>query len=242
MLTRSTTQVKNEYEHQHQEEGLRMLLNTDGFAVYRHKVAIPDISTRKYNNKDSVIIFNDIGHNDRKRSMCEVTNKKKDTNVRLLIDECEQWLKVLIPTATIFTWVELHSKPHCGQQCAHIDYQPHLLEGVNPVRYPIGCLLAIMDDTRLVVWPTALIMNPITSPIEPIVLILQAGDVVVFRADLVHAGASYDKPNSRLHCFIDNSAASHIPNTTWKIHKDPISEFIIQDARKAISVLKSPIR
>lgn len=32
---------------------------------------------------------------------------------------------------------------------------------------------------------------------------LNRGDVVVFRGDLVHAGAAYEELNHRVHCFLE---------------------------------------
>ena len=87
-------------------------------------------------------------------------------------------------------------------------------------------LVATMPGTKLNVWPGSIKL--ITTHPEFIkyndqinckVLDLDKGDVVFFRADLVHAGSSYDKENVRLHCFLDSEFVQRQPNRTFLIRK-----------------------
>jgi ectoine hydroxylase-related dioxygenase (phytanoyl-CoA dioxygenase family) len=49
------------------------------------------------------------------------------------------------------------------------------------------------------------------------VIEINKGDVLVFRADLVHAGSDYDEENIRLHLYLDSPYVKREPNKTWVI-------------------------
>jgi hypothetical protein len=121
-------------------------------------------------------------------------------------------------------FVLLRSLPGCTRQLAHTDYIPdeELLTSTPETR-PLLCVLALEDNTKLVVWPGShkVIQGRGRSlaPIEPRVVRLNAGDAIVFRADLVHAGAEYEEENIRVHCYIDSKAVQRNPNRTWIISK-----------------------
>jgi hypothetical protein len=126
-------------------------------------------------------------------------------------------------------FVLLRSLPGCERQLAHTDYIPdeELLTCSSEDR-PLLCVLALEDKTKLIVWPGShKIINGrgrTMAPIQPKILWLDAGDAVVFRGDLVHAGAEYTTENMRLHCYIDSKAVNRHPNRTYIIHKhaDPL--------------------
>ena len=126
-------------------------------------------------------------------------------------------------------FVLLRSLPGCERQLAHTDYIPdeELLTCSSEDR-PLLCVLALEDKTKLVVWPGShKIINGrgrTMAPIQPKILWLDSGDAVVFRGDLVHAGAEYATENMRLHCYIDSKAVNRHPNRTYIIqkHADPL--------------------
>jgi hypothetical protein len=83
-----------------------------------------------------------------------------------------------------------------------------------------------MPETRLTVWPRSikkLNLSPSEllelEPIRPITVSLQPGDIAVFRADLVHAGSSYENENIRIHGYLDTKAVPRLPNGTYIIHR-----------------------
>lgn len=121
-------------------------------------------------------------------------------------------------------FVLLRSLPGCTRQLAHTDYIPdeELLMSTPETR-PFLCVLALEDNTKLVVWPGSQKViqgrGRTMAPIEPKVVFLEAGDAIIFRGDLVHAGAEYDTDNIRLHCYIDSKAVNRNPNRTWIISK-----------------------
>jgi len=68
-------------------------------------------------------------------------------------------------------------------------------------------LEALQDGTKLPVWPK----KGCRQWIE-----LNAGDVVVFRGDLIHCGAEYTGLNVRIHTYVDSPAAERRdPNATY---------------------------
>ena len=102
--------------------------------------------------------------------------------------------------------VALRSEVGCAEQPAHTDY---LQEGPSSGWYdwdtdsvPLSCIVALQDGTELNVWPEAIRFNW-TRPYNRQRLVLNRGDVVVFRGDLVHAGVAYGQPNHRIHCFLE---------------------------------------
>jgi hypothetical protein len=86
-------------------------------------------------------------------------------------------------------------------------------------------LTALMPDTKLVVWPKSIgwMANPKRLPmkIAKETLTLNPGDVVLFRADLVHAGAKYPKKNLRIHCFLQCDDNDRRPNETMIMQVQP---------------------
>jgi ectoine hydroxylase-related dioxygenase (phytanoyl-CoA dioxygenase family) len=64
-------------------------------------------------------------------------------------------------------------------------------------------LVALVDDTVFDVWPYAIRFDG-KRVCKPMQIRLRAGDVVIFRSDLVHAGAAVgDVENVRIHAYLD---------------------------------------
>ena len=68
----------------------------------------------------------------------------------------------------------MRSLPGCMQQLFHYDYDPVPLRHLRSSKKPLGVLLAIQDNTKLV-----------TLKGE---VVLASGDVFIFEGDVVHAG------------------------------------------------------
>jgi hypothetical protein len=120
-------------------------------------------------------------------------------------------------------FVVLHSLAGCKEQPAHLDYVPDdALLATADADVPLGFLLACDDATRMVVWPgshRAVRGADADAPLRSRVLRLRAGDAVLFRADLVHAGASYATENTRVHCYLDTPAVAHVHNRVLVLTK-----------------------
>lgn len=128
-------------------------------------------------------------------------------------------------------FVLLRSLPGCTRQLAHTDYIPdEELLSCTPEDRPLLCVFALENNTKLIVWPGSHKLlhgrGRSMKPIEPHTVLLDAGDAIVFRGDLVHAGAEYETENIRLHCYIDSKAVNRHPNRTYIIrkHADPLMQ------------------
>lgn len=108
--------------------------------------------------------------------------------------------------------VVLRSLPGCVEQARHMDYDPERLARLPEESKPLGVLLALQDRTRFVAFVP-----------ERKELSLDAGDALLFRGDLVHAGAAYDELNHRIHSYVTVRRAHHPGNKTWPAvdEKDP---------------------
>ena len=126
-------------------------------------------------------------------------------------------------------FVILHSLAGCQEQEAHCDYipTPKLLETTDKT-IPLLFFLALEDDTTLEVWPEShKVVRGDLKVIYKQQIKLNKGDAVFFRADLVHAGSAYSKPNTRIHCYLDHPSVQRDPNKTWIIQKHSnIKEYI----------------
>jgi hypothetical protein len=117
---------------------------------------------------------------------------------------------------TANTWVALASDAGCSAQVPHMDWPPSAAFRAAPAK-PCGLLVALQDGTTLDVWPGALSTEPgrWPSPVPRCRVRLQAGDALLFRGDLVHAGSAYSAANVRLHCYLDAADVSRPADRTW---------------------------
>ena len=164
-------------------------------------------------------IFNGPGRNDHKRRQTNLP----ESMVKEMKDQIQS-IPFLSDSHRIEDFVLLRSLPGCARQAAHTDYIPDLsLLRCEPDKLPYLFLFAIEDNTKLVVWPGShkVVQGRGRSldPIQPKTITIQAGDALVFRPDLVHAGAEYETENLRIHCYIDSTAIKRQPNRTWIIGK-----------------------
>jgi hypothetical protein len=125
----------------------------------------------------------------------------------------------LVPGRTVNDMVMITSEPRCEEQPAHTDAEIYTLRRL--VRdddgvfggYPAGCIVAIQDGTMLKVWPYSINFSEEKTYL-PVILELNAGDVLFFRLDLIHAGAAYEVRNRRIHCFLDRPGLVREENQT----------------------------
>ena len=85
----------------------------------------------------------------------------------------------------------LHSLAGCKRQRWHQDYDPDRLDQIpEDERWPCGVLCAVQDGTFF-------------ESHRHGRYCLNAGVILVFDANTVHAGAAYREPNVRLHMYLD---------------------------------------
>ncbi len=214
-----------------------MALHTQGYivhkAVLRHLVsAMPDIDTTS--KSQSVYIFNNKKRGgDKKRLQLHVPIKDQDNAFCQMLF---QFLKRNYPNHTANTMVHLISDDGCSQQVAHADYEPTIeFARSSDAMVPLGCLVAISPGTKLVVWPESIRLSYMSDalrndfisehgPISSQEICLEPGDILIFRGDLIHAGAAYDKLNVRIHVYLDSPDVSRMPNRTWFPSDDWITQ------------------
>ncbi len=113
-------------------------------------------------------------------------------------------------------WVVLRSEPGCQPQRSHTDYLPEDVYQLSDDGIPLACVVACMDETYFDVWPGAIRCFD-TQPektFRHMRLKLNAGDMLVFRGDLVHGGAAFDKLNVRIHAYLDVRSVKRTNNAT----------------------------
>lgn len=79
--------------------------------------------------------------------------------------------------------------------------------------FPAGCIAALQDSTKLNVWAGSINFDH-KKEYPHSCIVLDAGDILVFRLDLIHSGARYDVTNVRIHCFLDRDGIVREPNAT----------------------------
>lgn len=220
----------------------KLNLHDDGCTVVRRAILV-DAHAREafatYARRHDRAIFNhqddrvrqDGGHgrNDQRRRQCTLrSNRTLPVAMRAVLRSAEaflgensEWCGGRTPSA----WALLRSLPGCARQAAHADYVPTpALCRASDAEMPLAVLVALQDETTLDVWPRSIrCIGADTEELAHYPLIqrhtvaLSAGDVLVFRGDLVHAGSAYDAENVRLHMYLDSAHVPREPNRTWLI-------------------------
>jgi len=101
-------------------------------------------------------------------------------------------LAILYPRHEVVSMSQL-SKDGCVAQLAHTLYSKKFLKDVDDDQMPLACIVSLTNGTTLDVWPGAIRFDA-SKTIRRMKITLQAGDVLIFRGDLVHASSSVTKP------------------------------------------------
>lgn len=198
------------------------------------------------NNSSAIFNHNEMSKtNDRKRRQVNIRPKSK--YMIKFMDGINTKLSSLFPHLEPNDWVIIQSKPNCKSQAAHVDYPPPQEKIDDQKQIPINVLVAIQDNTFLNIWPKShqlicqeyINKNKIcndddddenesimdTKEINMKKIRIDAGDILLFRGDVVHGGAEYKEANYRMHCFLDSGYRK--PNRTWLVHESG-SDFLKQ--------------
>ena len=105
-------------------------------------------------------------------------------------------------------WCIDESNPQCEANKRHLHERRNLPPLPPAQDVPLVVLYAT-SDASLHVRPFLL------CDTDEYTLELSAGDVVIFRGDLAHAGAAYASENVRLHVYVDSPLHPRCPNTTY---------------------------
>ena len=141
-------------------------------------------------------------------------DKSKDKCVAVLKEEVERITLAMNSKWQPNTFVFLKSTAGGVEQEAHRDFlEVDTVEAQHKEKaVPGGVLVAIMDKTKLVVYPKSCagaVRKETKTTVE-----LKAGEFLIFRGDLVHSGASYDSDNYRVHCLLSVKGVARFENTT----------------------------
>jgi len=180
-----------------------------GYHVFKNKIHIhPEVLTalqKQVDGKTGGPIFNGA-KNDKKRTQSNLS--RKPAVLDEFIDELETTIYDLLPAdspLSFSNWVILKSTPGCERQQPHTDYDPELIRRA-PTHIPLLVLVSIMPDTYLDLWDA----NGIHERVS-----MDAGDILIFRADTVHAGSAYQRENIRIHVYLDSPIIHRIQNRVW---------------------------
>lgn len=199
-----------------------MSLHRDGYVILRDWIPItPELIALAHTKAgEAEAIFNDNPahrRNDAKRRQVDLSAHHP------VIQPIRAALQKAHPSHTIRDFALLVSRPGCRCQAAHTDYvpTPAMLRATD-TEMPLLFLLALEDNTTLEVWPQShLVVQGYRGPpaIQRQTVHLSAGDAILFRGDLVHAGSAYESQNLRIHAYLDSSAVPRDPNQTYIIYK-----------------------
>lgn len=194
-------------------------LNLHGFQVLRNAVAV-GLGTRRFFtglSRDGGLfhaIFNnalvDTEENDQKRWQLDYAVIEPDSvTAQRFMDSLSTVLQRHFPRFKVTGATVLHSKAGCEAQLPHTDYASF----DDQEALAFGCLVGLERmGTCLDVWPGAFGHYGGGADQEKFArhaVSLNAGDLVVFRGDLVHRGAAYlERSNTRVHCYLEPADGS----------------------------------
>lgn len=200
-----------------------------GYRVFRSGVRIgpklrklkSDVMQRKGAGAPSAI-FNGIENND---------NLRLQAPLDLEIDVHLPGLQTIISSlpelseTELSPWRLIISKDGCAPQVAHTDWVPQETSSKS-----FACVVALQPNTTLDIWPGAhavlseslqegggYLARSRLLAIARSQICLDAGDVLLFRSDLVHAGSAYAKRNVRLHAYFDHPCVRRVEGRVWKV-------------------------
>jgi hypothetical protein len=218
-------------------------LHTVGYKVYKSAFKVPEPLLeevkRVSQNATEIFNYNETKRNDYKRLETTIAKNKCKKVLKEFLNSLDAFVEQKISNVlTPSKWSVIRSKGGCQDQAPHCDIVPSLPLALAPdAQMPLSVIVALMPGTRLNIWPNSIKMATLSgrllTKMEPIaceVLGLDAGDVLVFRGDFIHAGSSYSKDNYRLHTFLDSDLVPREPNTTWTVHQDgepPLKKIIV---------------
>lgn len=108
---------------------------------------------------------------------------------------------------------ESETSPQDGDQSKHMDESPEYVAtfmqqpGMTDADRPLSILVALDARVRLRVWPR--------RGISPLMILLDPGEVLVFRGDTCHAGLGYSIENVRVHMYLYHPAYRPPPSSIY---------------------------
>lgn len=198
-------------------------LNSQGYVVISKVFKFTERQLTQLNCKFETPEIKDSIFNETEDKMSDGKRLQKNvSSSNSVYPMLSEFFKEMFPELTMCNLTALCSLSGCQRQVAHCDYIPTIeLLDTEDENIPLLSLIAIQDNTHIDIWEKShkVIRGFHSKPINRKTLTINQGDVVIFRADCVHAGSEYDTKNIRLHCFLDSKHIVRKPNITWKIYK-----------------------
>lgn len=150
-------------------------------------------------NRDARTIFNN-SENDQRRLQAPLRFGTRDADLihrRVVAALITLFGETRFKAFIMNDWNVLVSRSGCQEQMLHTDFDQKDTEWSQRVMgdVPHGVIYALQNGTRIVVRTSC---GEAAEEIQ-----IPRGHALVFRGDTVHAGASYDTYNLRVHAYID---------------------------------------
>lgn len=203
-ITRSVTKnMRENYNNIHK----------NGYHIYKNMchaidpAGLMDHLNKQIDSKYGGPIFNGA-KNDKKR--LQSTLRCNNTIISDFIEKLQENIYNILPSESrlyFSNWVILKSLDGCNEQRPHTDYNVENIKNItDSICVPLLVLVALMPETYLDIWDLDGIHRK---------LVMDKGDVLIFRADMIHGGSSYEKENIRIHAYLDSPLVKRITNRTW---------------------------
>ena len=189
----------------------------EGYIVFRNAVDLVDwqLTEGELKLEDDSYIFNDLTK-DQKRSQCPLL---PDSPV---VNKLRSFCRVHFAYYKMTSPVVITSAPGCNEQTPHTDYNIATFP-VDINRVPWSVILCVDLQSQFVLWRNSHkhIRDEYAvagcGDVARVDLHLNKGDVLVFRGDLLHAGARYERKNIRIHAYVDHPLVKRPPNETMTV-------------------------
>ena len=182
-------------------------LHEHGYEIHRGAMLIDEDTTALFENipdEKFHVIFNngpaDDPCNDGRRLQMDL-DSVRGAEAQSFHRSLTAVLSKLFPRHRVAGAHVLRCKAGCLPQRCHVDYCPEQCNAWD-TDVPLACLVALKDHTFIDVWPGAIRFDS-EKVFTHQSLELKRGDVLVFRGDLVHAGAAFAEENARIHCYLE---------------------------------------
>jgi len=204
-------------------------LDVDGFEIIRGGFAVSEAeldALLRHAMSGNDVIFNNasVGDEENDGLRSQVPFEKfvpMDDVAAALQQRLNVMHREMYPQLTPNDTVILRSDAGCADQRSHTDYTPIDLRMplAGAKEMPLASVVALMANTFFDVWVGA--VNCFGSTNDRIFrhrrLVLNAGDMLIFRGDLVHAGAGFGVFNIRIHTYLDAAGVRRAKNTTFYV-------------------------
>lgn len=113
------------------------------------------------------------------------------------------------------SWVFLRSVAGGYRQQIHRDYLHEEIIGISEESLPCGLIVSLQTGTKLATYGWNRL---VAESHEEKIHTMNAGDIMIFRGDMIHCGMDYAATNIRMHCYLDVSDTTYMQNQTQLVH------------------------